>query len=50
MGSLELDQHEILIQNQISKGIFNNYVDKMRRRRGEKLSVFVHAQGVKTGP
>ena len=27
------------------KGAFNNYVDKMR---GSKISVFVHAQGIKT--
>ena len=26
---------------------FNNYVDKMRGE-GQKMSVFVHAQGVKT--
>ena len=30
------------------KGSFNNYVDKMRGRRGKKVSVFVHAQGIKT--
>ena len=28
----------------IDKGPFNNYVDKMR---GQKMSVFVHAQGIK---
>ena len=27
-----------------SKGSFNNYVDKMR---GQKMSVFVNAQGIK---
>ena len=27
-------------------GPFNNYVDKMRG--GQKMSVFVHAQGIKT--
>ena len=27
---------------------FNNYVDKMRGGGGQKLSVFVHAQGIKT--
>ena len=27
---------------------FNNYVDKMRRGGGQKMSVFVHAQGIKT--
>ena len=29
------------------KGSFNNYVDKMRGG-GQKMSVFVHAQGIKT--
>ena len=31
-----------------SKGSFNNYVDKMRGGGGQKMSVFVHAQGIKT--
>ena len=32
-----------------SKGPFNNYVDKMRRGGGgQKMFVFVHAQGIKT--
>ena len=30
------------------KGAFNNYVDKMRGGGGQKMSVFVHAQGNKT--
>ena len=30
------------------KGSFNNYVDKMRGGGGQKMSVFVHAQGIKT--
>ena len=30
------------------KGPFNNYVDKMRGEGGPKMSVFVHAQGIKT--
>ena len=30
------------------KGAFNNYVDKMRVGGGQKMSVFVHAQGIKT--
>ena len=30
-----------------SLGPFNKYVDKMRGR-GSKMSVFVHAQGIKT--
>jgi hypothetical protein len=29
-------------------GAFNNYVDKMRGGGGQKMSVFVHAQGIKT--
>ena len=28
-------------------GAFNNYVDKMRGGGGQKMSVFVHAQGIK---
>ena len=31
-----------------NKGSFNNYVDKMRGGGGQKISVFVHAQGIKT--
>ena len=30
------------------KEAFNNYVDKMRGGGGQKMSVFVHAQGIKT--
>ena len=30
------------------KGAFNNYVDKMRGGGGQKMSVFVHGQGIKT--
>ena len=30
------------------KGPFNNYVDKMSGEGGQKMSVFVHAQGKKT--
>ena len=29
-------------------GTFNSYVDKMRGGGGQKISVFVHAQGIKT--
>ena len=29
-------------------GAFNNYVDKMRGGGGQKMSVFVHAHGIKT--
>ena len=32
----------------IPKGAFNNYVDKMRGEGVQKMSVFVHAQGIKT--
>ena len=32
----------------ILKGPFNNYVDKMRGGGGQKMSVFVHSQGIKT--
>ena len=32
----------------LHKGAFNNYVDKMRGGGGQKMSVFVHAQGIKT--
>ena len=31
----------------LSKGPFNNYVDKMRGE-GSKISVFIHAEGIKT--
>ena len=30
------------------KGVFNNYVDKMKGGGGQKMSGFVHAQGIKT--
>ena len=29
------------------RGAFNNNVDKMRGGGGQKMSVFVHAQGIK---
>ena len=32
----------------LHKGAFINYVDKMRGGGGQKMSVFVHAQGIKT--
>ena len=31
-----------------NKGAFNNYVDKMRGGGGQKMSIFVHALGMKT--
>ena len=30
------------------EGSFNNYVDKMRGEGGQRMSFFVHAQGIKT--
>ena len=32
----------------LDMGPFNNFVDKMRGGGGQKMSVFVHAQGIKT--
>ena len=32
----------------IHKGSFNSYVDKIRGGGGQKMSVFVHAQSIKT--
>ena len=37
-----------LLINFLCWGAFNNYVDKMRGGGGQKKSVFVHAQGIKT--
>ena len=31
-----------------TRGSFNIYVDKIRGGGGQKMSVFVHAQGIKT--
>ena len=31
----------------VSKGAFNNYVDKVKGGGGQKMSVFVHAQCIK---
>ena len=36
------------IEEKLPLGAFNNYVDKMRGEGGQKMSVFVHAQGIKT--
>ena len=36
------------VKNVAGKGPFNNYVDKMRGGVGQKRSVFVHAQSIKT--
>ena len=36
------------MKDPVCKGSFNNYVDKMRGGGGQKMSVFVHAQGIKT--
>ena len=32
----------------VAKGPFNNYVDKMRGGGGQKMSVFVHTQSIKS--
>ena len=32
----------------MAEGSINNYVDKMRGGGGQKMSVFVNAQGIKT--
>ena len=39
---------DVILRTRKSKGSFNNYVDKMRGGGGQKMSVFVHAQGIKT--
>ena len=36
------------LANTSNIGAFNNYLDKMRRGGGKEMSVFVHAQGMKT--
>ena len=36
------------MKDPVCKGSFNNYVDKMRGGGGQKMSVHVHAQGIKT--
>ena len=38
----------VLKKTFLYKGAFNNYVDKIRGGGGQKMSVFVHAQGIKT--
>ena len=38
---------EMVSQEESTRGPFNNYVNKMRGV-GQKMSVFVHAQGIKT--
>ena len=35
-------------QRRYVKGTFNNHMDKLRGGGGQKMSVFVHAQGIKT--
>ena len=40
---------EFAVRKRFSKGPFNNYVDKIREGRGQKMSVFAHAQGIKRG-
>ena len=36
------------IRSKVDEGAFNNYMDKMRGGGGQKMSVFVHAQDIKT--
>ena len=36
------------IEEKLPLGALNNYVDKMRGEEGQKMSVFVNAQGIKT--
>ena len=38
----------IEIADNVPYGPFNNYVDMMSGGGGQKMSVFVHAQGMKT--
>ena len=35
------------IEEKLPLGALNNYVDKMRGEEGQKMSVFVNAQGIK---
>ena len=43
----ESEEGKFLLFNIYYKGSYNNYVDKMRGGEGQKMSVFVHAQGMK---
>ena len=36
------------IEEKLPLGALNNYMDKMRGEEGQKMSVFVNAQGIKT--
>ena len=44
----KINEGGLILYNFFTKGAFNNYVDKMRGGGGQKMSVFVHAQGIKT--
>ena len=44
----EYQQNDLLFFEIVPWGPFNNYVDKMRGGGGQKMSVFVQAQGIKT--
>ena len=48
MGGKNKALYSIEESGTLSLGAFNNYVDKMRGGGGQKMSVFVHAQGIKT--
>ena len=50
MPLLSFKSHRItvLIVQNVAKGSFNNYMDKMRGGGGQIMSVLVHAQGTKT--
>ena len=45
-GQVELLVSRVSVS--VSKGAFNNYVDKVKGGGGQKMSVFVHAQCIKT--
>ena len=48
MGTLWPKWHLVFGVCVSSQGSFNNYVDKMRGGGGQQMSVFVHAQGIKS--
>jgi hypothetical protein len=41
-------EHPVCLLSYLVWEAFNNYVDKIRGEGGQKMSVFVHAQGIKT--
>ena len=46
--NFKIKKHQRGNPYKMSKGSFNNYVGKMRGGGGQKISVFVHTQGIKT--